>query len=311
MNALDRHVGWFLDDLRVSRGSSANTVAGYGRDLTRYREYIESQGIDEWTRVQRGQIESYALLLAEGDEAHRPLAPSSRGRAIAAIRSFHRWLVAQQLVPDDVASTVKPPRAADNLPKALTVAQVEALLEAAKTGEDAVALRDSALLEFLYATGARVSEAVATAVDDIDLDAELPIVRLFGKGRKERLVPLGSYAREAILAYLVRSRPILSARGTGSVGLFLNLRGRPLSRQSAWEIIQTAASRSGLGVRDVHISPHTLRHSFATHLLEGGASIREVQELLGHSSVTTTQIYTRMTAQNLREVYRTSHPRAL
>ncbi|MDN6429853.1 MAG: tyrosine-type recombinase/integrase, partial [Propionibacterium sp.] len=167
---------------------------------------------------------------------------------------------------------------------------------------------NAALLELLYATGARITEAVSLALDDLDLDEDLPVVRLFGKGRKERLVPVGRPARVAGAAYLVRARPQLAARGRGTPTLFLNTRGRPLSRQSAWEALQRVARLAGL---EAHVSPHTLRHSFATHMLEGGASIRDVQELLGHASVQTTQIYTKLSALTLREVYRTSHPRAL
>lgn len=308
MNELEPPVTWFLDDLRVTRGSSPNTVSAYGRDLVRYASFMSARGFAGWDRVSRGDIEEYTQVLAAGDDEHEPLAASSRGRAIASIRGFHRWLVDQRLVEADVASAVKPPRGVEHLPKALSITEVQSLLEAAGTGGDARSLRDAALLEYLYATGARVSEAVDTALDDLDLDAEFPVARLFGKGRKERLVPLGSYARRAIEDYLVRARPVLSARGTGVSSLFLNLRGKPLSRQSAWEIIRLAAQKAGI---EAEVSPHTLRHSFATHLLEGGASIREVQELLGHASVTTTQIYTKLTAQNLREVYLTSHPRAL
>ena len=205
----------------------------------------------------------------------------------------------------DAAAEVRAPKQGSHLPKALSVDQVSRLLDAAHSAPGAAGLRDAALLELLYATGARVSEAVGLAVDDIDLDDEAPVVRLFGKGRKERLVPLGSYAKDALGAYLVRGRPELAARGSHAV--FLNKRGAAMSRQSAWEAIRRAASAAGL---EAGVSPHTLRHSFATHLLEGGASVRDVQELLGHASVQTTQIYTKVTVAALREVYWTTHPRA-
>ncbi|MEO7070882.1 MAG: tyrosine recombinase, partial [Nostocoides sp.] len=191
------------------------------------------------------------------------------------------------------------------LPKALTVEQVERLLDAASVGDTPSSLRDRALIEVLYGAGARISEAVGLDIDDIDL--EEGVVRLFGKGSKERLVPLGSYAREAVTAYVVRGRPVFSARGTGTAAVFLNQRGGRLSRQGAWGVLRAAADRADL---TGHLSPHTLRHSFATHLLDGGADVRVVQELLGHASLTTTQIYTLVTVQRLREVYAQAHPRA-
>jgi len=193
------------------------------------------------------------------------------------------------------------------LPKALTVPQTQALLEAAGDADTPVGLRDRALLELLYATGARISEAVGLVVDDLDPDSGC--LRLFGKGRKERVVPVGRCARDALDAYLVRGRPLLAQRGRGAPEVFLNTLGRPLSRQSAWGVLRQAAERAGLG-EGRHVSPHTLRHSFATHLLAGGADVRVVQEMLGHASVTTTQIYTKITVEHLRRVYATSHPRA-
>lgn len=186
--------------------------------------------------------------------------------------------------------------------------EVEALLEAASATEGVVGLRDRALLELLYSTGARISEAVSLAVDDLDLDADTPLVRVTGKGRRTRVVPLGTHAVRALDAYLVRARPTLAARGRSQGAVFLGVRGAPLSRQSAWAVLQDAAERAGLAA---HVSPHTLRHSFATHLLAGGADVRVVQELLGHASVTTTQLYTHVTVQTLREVYASAHPRAL
>jgi integrase/recombinase XerD len=220
-------------------------------------------------------------------------------------------------VPDDVAHEVRPPTPARRLPKAVPVESVVALIEAAGAVEGPRGLRDRALLELLYGTGARISEAVGLAVDD--LDRGQATVRLAGKGGKERVVPVGSFALRAVEEYLVRARPALAANGRvggrGSVRggtLFLNVRGGPLSRQSAWAILRSAAERAGeaAGVHATDISPHTLRHSFATHLLDGGADVRVVQELLGHASVTTTQVYTLVTVDRLREVYATSHPRA-
>lgn len=300
---LSRAIRWYLDDLQVTRGASQHTLASYGRDLKRYAEGLENRQIAEWSAVQVADVERHVEVLSHGE---RPLSARSVARALAAIRSFHKWLRMEGISGGDPCAGVKPPKSPLALPKALTVTEVERLLSAA-SGDQPVALRDTALLEFLYATGARVTEAVSLSADDLDLEAQRPIVRLFGKGGKERLVPLGAYARQALEAYLVRGRPALAAAGAGVSALFLNTRGKPLSRQSAWEIIMKAASRADI---EKAVSPHTLRHSFATHLLEGGASIREVQELLGHSSVTTTQIYTRMTPQTLQDVYRSSHPRA-
>ena len=222
-----------------------------------------------------------------------------------AVRGFHRFLVLEGDTAQDPAGAVSPPRPPARLPKAISIEDVERLLSASSVGDTPAALRDRALLEVLYGAGARISEAVGLDVDDIDADEG--VVRLFGKGGKERLVPLGSYAAEAVSAYLVRGRPALAGRGKGTPAIFLNQRGGRLSRQSAWSALRAAAERAGLSG---HLSPHTLRHSFATHLLDGGADVRVVQELLGHASVTTTQIYTMVTVQRLREVYAQSHPRA-
>jgi integrase/recombinase XerD len=208
-------------------------------------------------------------------------------------------------VPSDAASAVRPPSPPRRLPKALPVDDVLALLEGAAVEEGPRGLRDRALLELLYGTGARISEAVGLAVDDVDVDGGSAL--LHGKGGKDRIVPLGQYARDAVEAYLVRGRPALAAAGRGTPALFLNHRGGQLSRQSAWTALRQAAERAGL---PIEVSPHTLRHSFATHLLDGGADVRVVQELLGHASVTTTQIYTMVTVERLREVYATAHPRA-
>ncbi len=286
-------------------------MTNYRRDLDRFIDFMGSRSI---TSATPNDVEAFVRELSIGRDGHRPLAPSSVARCLSAVRSFFKWAVREQIVEVDPTGRIRGPKAAEDLPKALTVAEVELLLGSAGVGDDARALRDRALLEFLYGTGARVSEAVGLAVDDVALassrvedDFEISLVRLWGKGRKERIVPLGSYAVMALEAYLVRGRPELAKRGSGTPALFLNLRGRPLSRQSAWEIIQRAAGAANL-LKE--ISPHTLRHSFATHMLEGGASVREVQELLGHASVATTQIYTRMSPQLLSEVYRSTHPRA-
>jgi integrase/recombinase XerD len=228
---------------------------------------------------------------------------------VVAVRGFHRFLVLEGRTAIDPAGQVQPPAAPKRLPKAISLDAVERVLAAAASTEaldSGKGLRDRALLELLYGCGARISEAVGCAIDDLDLDSGL--VRLHGKGSKERIVPLGSYAVAALQAYLVRGRPELAGRGKGTPAVFLNARGGPLSRQSAWAVLAGAADRAELAGQ---VSPHTLRHSFATHLLEGGADVRVVQELLGHASVTTTQLYTRVTADTLREVYTATHPRAL
>jgi integrase/recombinase XerD len=295
----------YLDHLAVERGVAANTLASYGRDLNRYVDYLSACGLDSIGAVDSATVGAFLAYLREGDPDHPPLSATSAARAVVAVRGLHRFALRDGLVEVDVAHDVRPPAPPRRLPKAISLEDVEALLEAAGYEQTALALRDRALLEVLYGTGARISEAVGLAVDDIDLADRT--VLLCGKGGKQRRVPLGSFAAAAVERYLVRARPTLAAAGRGSAILFLNSRGGPLSRQSAWTVLRTAAERAGLAAG---ISPHTLRHSFATHLMEGGADVRVVQELLGHSSVTTTQIYTLVTVDKLREVYATAHPRA-
>jgi integrase/recombinase XerD len=250
-------------------------------------------------------VTGFLVALREGDAEHPPLSSTSAARTVVAVRGFHRFALSDGLATQDPASAVKPPAPAKRLPKALPLSDVEAILEASGAPGTTLALRDRALLEVLYGTGARISEAVGLDVDDLDTVQATVLLR--GKGGKERIVPVGSYALEAVDAYLVRARTDLV--GTQSTGgaLFLNARGGRLSRQSAWAVLVKAAERAGV-TRDV--SPHTLRHSFATHLLDGGADVRVVQELLGHASVTTTQVYTLVTVDSLREVFASAHPRA-
>ncbi len=301
-----RVVSAYLDHLAVERGLAVNTLVSYRRDLLRYVELLAARGLDTLAEVGEPDVAAFLAALRQGDDAHRPLAATSAGRAVVAVRGLHRFAHREGLTPGDPSREVRPPTPARRLPRAIALDQVEALLEAAGAGDTPLALRDRALLELLYGTGARISEAVGLAVDDLERDTGL--VRLDGKGGKQRIVPVGSYARRAVEAYLVRARPVLSSAGTGTTALFLNARGGRLSRQSAWTVLRTCAARAGL---DVEVSPHTLRHSFATHLLDGGADVRVVQELLGHASVTTTQVYTLVTVERLREVYATAHPRAL
>ncbi|GAB3437796.1 site-specific tyrosine recombinase XerD [Phycicoccus ginsengisoli] len=304
-SALERAVRGWLDHLDVERGASPHTLSSYRRDLARWTAYLAAKGVSDPGDVREAHVTDFLASLREGSEGHRPLAASSAARTLVAVRGFHRFLALEGEVGTDPTAAVSPPTPPARLPKAITVEEVERLLAAAGVGDTPVALRDRALLEVLYGAGARISEAVGLDVDDID--TEEGVVRLFGKGRKERLVPLGSYAAQALSAYLVRGRPALATRGKGTAAVFLNQRGNRLSRQSAWAALRAAAERADLSG---HLSPHTLRHSFATHLLDGGADVRVVQELLGHASVTTTQIYTLVTVQRLREVYAQSHPRA-
>ena len=308
MSALQQAQQTYLDHLAVERGLAANTLSSYRRDLRRYLAHLAGRDIDAPDAVGEADVSAFLVALREGDDEHPPLAANSAARAVVAVRGFHRFLLREGLVTVDAARGVRPPSPPKRLPKAISVQEVEALLAAAGADETPRALRDRALLELLYGCGARISEAVGLDVDDLDVDpAGSGTVRLLGKGSKERVVPVGSYAREAAAAYLVRGRPALVAAGSGSPALFLNARGGRLSRQSAWQVLQDTAERAGISAA---VSPHTLRHSFATHLLDGGADVRVVQELLGHASVTTTQVYTLVTVDRLREVYATSHPRA-
>ncbi|HEX8345178.1 MAG TPA: site-specific tyrosine recombinase XerD [Actinoplanes sp.] len=312
---LVRVVRTYLDHLSVERGLSRNTLDSYRRDLDRYLATLAATGVPDLAAVSAADVAGHLALLRRGGPAHPPLSPASAARAISAVRGLHRFAVREGLVAVDVSREVHPPTPPRRLPKALDVEAVERLLAVAggppdAGAVDALALRDRALLEFLYGTGARISEAVGAAVDDLDLGDESTAV-LHGKGGRTRLVPVGGYARDALQAYLVRGRPALVAAGRGTPAVFLNARGGRLSRQSAWSILHRAAEHAGLPVDGPHaVSPHTLRHSYATHLLDGGADVRVVQELLGHASVTTTQVYTLVTVERLREVYATAHPRA-
>jgi integrase/recombinase XerD len=301
---LQGFVSAYLDHLAVERGLAGNTIAAYRRDLARYASHLETAGVSV-DRVEEREVAAYLRSLREGDP---PLSAASAARALSAVRGLHRFAAREGLVEDDPSREVRPPSTVRRLPRALGVDEVRRLLDAAGAGDDPVALRDVALLEFLYGTGARVSEAVGLAVDDLDLDEHTVLLK--GKGGRSRVVPVGGYARAAVSAYLVRARPALIARHRGRQGahaLFRNARGGPLTRQGAWLILRQAAARAGL---PGSLSPHVLRHSYATHLIDGGADVRVVQELLGHASVTTTQVYTLVTVEKLREVYATSHPRA-
>ena len=308
MKTLAQLVDDYLRHLSIERGLSKNTIAAYRRDLSSYLGYLEKQGVHDASSITESAITGYLTAISESGI----LSSNSVARMLAGVRGLHRFWLFESITDGDPSSMVKPPKLPKRLPKAITISEIEKLIEASgpdpkklEDGEpDLARVRDRAILELLYATGARISELTALNLDDL---VDPTMVRLFGKGSKERIVPVGSYAQSALEVYLVRARPVLVKKGKGTPALFLNQRGGRLSRQSAWQIISDAADAAKI---QSEVSPHTLRHSFATHLLEGGADVRVVQELLGHSSVATTQIYTLVTVDALREVYATSHPRA-
>jgi integrase/recombinase XerD len=324
---LDREVLDYLRHLTVERGLARNTLESYRRDLLRYTCALAARGKTSLGEVAEEDVAAFAAGLRQGGDGHPPLSAGSAARAVVAVRGLHAFALREGIAATDPARQVRPPAPPRRLPKAISVFDTERLLGAAAPGSSAspAGLRDRALLELLYGTGARISEAVGLDIDDLDLrghgSGTTGAVRLAGKGGKQRVVPVGSYARTALDAYLVRGRPALAGaaglarrrpappRGAAPAGgaVFLNARGGRLTRQGAWMVLRAAARRAGLA----DISPHTLRHSFATHLLDGGADVRVVQELLGHASVTTTQVYTLVTVDHLREVYAAAHPRAL
>jgi integrase/recombinase XerD len=303
----------FLTHLAVEKGRSVHTLSAYRRDLRRYDAFLRGRGRDLHSATP-GDVDAFVTALrAEG------LAPASTTRTLVAVRTMHRFLAAEGVLPADPAGDAEGPRRPSSLPKALSEAQVTALLDTVQEADEAalaaghpdpVAVRDRAFLELLYSTGIRVSEACGLGFGDVDLDAAL--VRVFGKRAKERIVPLGRPAGRAMAEYLDRGRPALvpdrwAARDDADA-VFLGVRGRRLARQAAWEVLQRRSREAGLA--EAHISPHVLRHSCATHLLDHGADIRTVQELLGHASVSTTQIYTRVATERLFEAYRAAHPRS-
>lgn len=331
----------YLRHVALERRLSDNTQEAYRRDLGAYATWLAEHGIDDLARVTPETLSAYVAELNGGPgrpssaAAPRPAAsgdadggpgeprrfsPETISRRLSTVRGMHRFLFEEGALPEFAGSGVRAPKKAQRLPKALSVEQIGALLDAA-AGDDPVSLRDRALLELLYASGARVSEVTALDVDDLlagqgsgdawtDPERALGeggFIRVTGKGSKQRVVPYGSYAGRALAAYLVRARPGMAAAGKGTPALFVGPRGARMSRQGVWLVIRAAAERAGIAVE---VSPHTMRHSFATHLLAGGADVRTVQELLGHASVTTTQIYTQVTADTLREHYLTAHPRA-
>lgn len=294
----------YLQHLAIERGLAENTLASYRRDLLRYVDTMQAAGVEQPQKITELAISGYLQDLSRGNEKHKALSARSVARHSVAIRQLHKYWELEGICVPNPAREIQPPAIGQSLPKAISIDQVTSILELVSI-ETPAGLRDRAILEFLYSTGARISEVVDLDVDDLHF-AQDAVVRLFGKGSKERVVPVGGYAQRAVSDYLVRARPSLAAKGKGTPALFLNQRGGRLSRQSVWLLLSKAAERAGI---TTEVSPHTLRHSFATHLLEGGADVRVVQELLGHASVTTTQIYTKVTVDSLREAYQLAHPR--
>ena len=303
-DAVEGQISRFLDYLAVERGLARNTLDAYGRDLARYAAHLEASAVTDATNVDEATVSGFVASLsrseyAEGKRYH----PSSVARALAAVRMFHLFLLREGEASGNPSEGVVRPKVPRLLPRPLSQQEVGAILDA--PGEaDPAGIRDRAILETLYGAGLRISELVGLDVDEVDLDEGS--VRVMGKGSKERIVPLGRFAVRALESYLIRSRPVLASTKSGAA-LFLNQRGGRLTRQGATRVLKGAAVRSGLTKR---VTPHTLRHSFATHLLEGGADVRVVQELLGHASLATTQIYTLVTGERLREEYFAAHPRA-
>jgi len=294
----------FLDHLRIERGLSTNTLVSYQRDLELFSSYAQRQGV-KFEAIDSAFVENFHI------EIHKELAPSSTNRVESTLRTFYKYVLSEFGLPNPTLNleTMKIPR---KLPKALSIDQIISMIEAADRPGISTSLRDRALLELLYGTGARVSELIGINLLDISSTSndgeEIATVKLRGKGGKERIVPLGSFAGRALLDYQVRVRPtLITKQKKADSALFVNSRGTRLSRQSAWQIVLDAATAVGLAEK---VSPHVFRHSYATHLLDGGADIRVVQELLGHASVTTTQIYTLVTIDKIRESYSSAHPRA-
>ncbi|MFD2611945.1 site-specific tyrosine recombinase XerD [Paenibacillus gansuensis] len=289
----------FIHYLSVERGLSRNTLESYERDITKYIEFLAKEGITAWEQVTKAQIISYMLKLRQLGRASATIS-----RTLIAVRSFHQFLVRERITAGDPTLNMETPRQEKRLPKVLSIAEVETLLEAPETSTPA-GLRDKAMLEVLYATGIRVSELISLDVDSVNLP--MGFVRCIGKGSKERIIPLGRIAGECLDVYIQTMRPQLLKSNRDEPSLFLNHHGARLTRQGFWKIIKKHAKEVSIMKE---ITPHTLRHSFATHLLENGADLRAVQEMLGHADISTTQIYTHVTKSKMKEVYDRTHPRA-
>jgi integrase/recombinase XerD len=297
---MQEHLETFFDYLAVDRGLSSHTTAAYRTDLEQLKEFLGERGLAEWRAVTRDDLLAFILFLKE-----KRYATSTVARRTAALKSFFSFLAEEGTMPDDPTEHLDSPKVARYLPKAISVNQVDELLELPLSDRGPESLRDKAMLELLYATGMRVSEMVALNVEDLDLESGR--VCCIGKGNKERHLPVGGTATTALEEYLDIGRPQLSRNGSrGERALFLNHRGRRLTRQGFWLILKGYAEQIGLN----DLTPHTLRHSFATHMLNNGADLRSVQELLGHASISTTQIYTQVSTERLHQVYDRAHPRA-
>jgi integrase/recombinase XerD len=288
----------FLNFLVVEKGLSPNTLEGYSRDLNRYLRFLEAKGETDLSRTQTEDLYAYLMDLKQNR-----FSPRTQARHLSALKSFYRFLQEEGIRPDNPARPLRGPKPLRSLPKTLSEKEVDLLIGRPRT-DSPTGLRDAALLEVLYATGLRVSELTGLTLDQLDL--ETPLIRTLGKGSKERLVPLGRSAYQALKAYLEKGRPAL-IKNPMVPWVFLNRLGGRLTRQGFWKILKSYGARCGLSLK---VSPHTLRHTFATHLLEGGADLRSIQTLLGHADISTTQIYTLVTREHLREVYRRFHPRA-
>jgi len=287
----------FINYLSVERGLAENTLLAYGRDLNKYAKFLKGQGVCETHQVKRDHITNYMF-----DQKKNGLSTNSICRNLAAIKMFHRFLVRDRLAKEDPSHLVDTPKIWKRVPDVLTTAEIEAIINATK-GRGWQAIRDNAILELFYASGMRVSELVRLKLDNVNFD--VGYVRCIGKGRKERIIPIGKKAREAVRKYCDSSRKKL-LKDNMNLDLFLSRLGKRLSRQSVWKIIKRYARKAKI---KKEIKPHTLRHSFATHLLEGGADLRSVQEMLGHADIATTQIYTHVDRKRLQSIHKRFHPR--
>ncbi|MBI4352421.1 MAG: site-specific tyrosine recombinase XerD [Candidatus Omnitrophica bacterium] len=287
---------WFLDVLSVERGLSKNTLLSYGRDLRKYLAYLRRRKIPSWEGVTRKDVTEFLF-----EEREKGLSPVSLSRGLVAIRMFHRFLLQSGKLQEDVTSSMEGPKLWKSLPECLHVHEIEALLKA-PSSEKPQGIRDRACLELLYAAGLRASEIIGLKVNDVNFGEGT--LRVFGKGGKERIVPVGEAAKKSLRSYLEKARPKRASDGENA--LFLTRRGKPMSRQAVWGILKKSGREAGLAKK---VYPHILRHSFATHLLENGADLRVVQELLGHSDISTTQIYTHVDKSRLKAIHQKFHPR--
>ena len=300
---MDNHVTTFLDFLSAEKGASSNTIAAYRNDLEQLADYLKASGNGKgWEKVDRMLIQDFIVNLKE-----RKYAETTVARKVAAIRSFFGFLAAEGILVDNPTEGLASPRVGKMLPKAITPNEVDELLEQPCKRATPEARRDRAMLELLYATGMRVTELVSLDLANISVDAKNPFVRCTGKGAKERIIPIHEQATEALSEYLTEARPLM-VRNKNEKALFVNRRGERLTRQGFWLILKGYAKAANL--RE-DVTPHTLRHSFATHMLRGGMPLRHVQEMLGHANISTTQVYTHLATEHVREVYEKAHPRAV